>query len=407
MASSRYSRSPSSRKNATKPAAAPAKADEDDVSVELPEDAGTFSEEAYAEGDAPAKPASSGANRSASSAKNSRGSRSSKRMSATSDKKSSRRAALTPEEKALRRRGLVAALKLALGLIVLVGGGFAVWWFLVRDNPKLQQAKAVVSDIRSDGYSTIDKALELKEPDKAAAAIEAAKKKLEAAPEQQRPEVAAMSEQVKAELAERETRLQRVRRDVAVDANLRTLQQQFARLMEPETDLAELDKQARAFADNPVNPGGSRSEDYRSQYSPAVNQIETKLSAIESERTRRKLEAETTPVEQARGKAKGLVEQGKYHEALATIDEAARKFPQANFTALRAWVEEDAQKNWAATKSVVLNLYADYDAIGSAQATRKEALEKAQARLKYVIENNGIDQYVAEAKELLAKYPQQ
>jgi hypothetical protein len=418
MASSRYSRRPG--KPAPKPepeADAEAEPTAEEVSVELPEEAGTFAEEAYAPDEAPApakaaRGASSARNRGASSARNSGASgRSSRRMSATSDKKSSRRPALSPEEAKARRRALLSALKLALGLIVLVGGVFAVCWFVIRDDKPIQQARAVLSDIDTVNIKSIDTALDHQRPDEAEKWLVEARKKIEDTPEfsnqKSPPDLLAAVAAKKEDLAERETRIARVKRDVRVGNNLDNLLAQFGKLNQPETDLDKLDTAAKAFLDNPVEwPNGSHNEDYIKTYSTEVNRIQTKMASIESERNQRKIDETTTPVQHAREAAKGLAEQEKYHEALAVIDDYAAKNPKADFSQVRAWIEDEAQKHWVATKSVVENLYKDVDAIGSSAATKKEALEKARGKLKSVIDNYGIAQYVDEAKQLYAKYPE-
>jgi hypothetical protein len=405
MASSRYSRSSSRRGQPAKPAK------EEDVSVELPEENATFAEEAYQQdesgsgsgsGDSPSQ--SSGSRR---VGRNSGAGRSSRRMAATSGKKSSRKPALSPEEAAARRRALMGAIKLALGLIVLVGGGFAVWWFLLRDDPRTRQAQAVVSKIRHEDLTRIDAYLEHQQPQEAEAAIAEARKLIETTEAFTDPKIAPLAQDPKDELAKRDDRLARVKRDVKVQQNLTALRAQFEKLTEPETDLETLQKDAQSFLDNPVEwKAGGHNEDYIKTYSTEVNSIQVRMASIDSERTRRKDEKTTTPVQNARDAAKGLVEQEKFHEALALIDDAARKFPEANFADLRSWVEDSAQKDWAAAKSVVENLYKDYEAIGSSAATRKEAIDKARARLHQVIDNFGIDQYVDEAKQMLAKYPE-
>jgi hypothetical protein len=415
MASSRHSRS-SSRRPAPAAKAPPEEAD--DVSVELPEGAGTFAEEAYEPGEesgaAPAldeRAPSSARGKAAGRSSASRASgRSSRRIAATSDKKSARRV-VSPEESRARRRALLSALKLALGLIILVGGSFAVYWFLIRDDPRVLKAKAVLSDIDTMHIRYIDTALDHQKPDEAEKSLIEARKKLEDTPEFGDPKLVEVlgppTTAAKDRLAEREKRIARVKRDVRVIGNLDTLLGQFAHLNEPETNLDTLEADAKAFLDNPVEwPKGSHNEDYIKTYSTEVNRIATRMSSIQSERTRRLADDTTKPVENVRTLAKGLIAQEKYHEALAAVDDAAAKHPNANFAEVRAWIEDDAEKNWVADKSVVENLYKDVDAIGSSAATRKEALEKARARLHHVIDNYGIDKYIEQAKALLAQYPE-
>ncbi len=181
---------------------------------------------------------------------------------------------------------------------------------------------------------------------------------------------------------------------------------QFSHLADPDTDLDKLEVSAKSFLDNPVDwPNGVHSEDYIQKYTPEVSRISVKMAAIAEERSRRKDNETTIPVLQTQKVAKSLIENGKYQDALSAIDDQARKFPNADFAPLRAWVEDDAKKSWETTQAVVNNLYADVDAIGSAEETRKQALDKAHQKLQFVIDNCGIATYVDQAKTLLAKHP--
>ncbi len=398
MASSRHSRSSSSRRGAAQKPAPPV--DEDDLSVDLPEGNATFAEEeAFASDEDAAERSPSSSRRGAQ--------RSSRRMSATSDKKSARRSSrLSPEESAARRRALFSAIKLALGLIILVGGAFAIYWFLIRDDPRASKAKALISDIKTQNIRTIDSSLDNQKPEDAEKAMAEAKKKLEDNPDLGRPDLAPLAEDVKTMLSDRDNRIARVKRDVRASGNYANLQAQFAHVGEPETNLETLEADANAFMDNPVDPKGGHNEDYVKTYSDKVNAIHVQMAQIQTVRSQRKIAETTTPVEQARGQAKVLMQQQKYQDALSAIDEAARKYPNANFTAIREWVDGEAKKMWETEKSVVENLYKDYEAIGSSAATRKEAIDKARARLHAVIDNYGIAAYVDEAKQLLARYPE-
>lgn len=408
---SRYRRSSSSSR---RPAdQEPTAETEEDVSVELPEGDATFAEDqAGAEPEAEAAPAGaedSGRNDSSARRSSARGrsGRSSRRMSASSDKRPSRRSTMSPEERAARRRQLMSAIKLALGLIILVGGGFAVYWFGIRPDPRTQQGLAILDQIHSAYLPQADSAIDNQKPEDADKAVNAAQLALDDIRKLDRPQLIPQVEAVKEALADRQTRIAKVKRDQRVQANLHAVLDLFAHLTDPDTDLDKLTTAAKAFLDNPVDwPTGSHSEDYLQQYATEVNRIAVKMASIEDERGRRKANETTVPVEAAQKAARTLTAQGKYQEALATIDEAARKFPSADFTAIRAWVNDDAQKQWESTAAVVNNLYADFEAIGSSDAVRKDALDKARAKLHFVIDNYGIATYVDQAKQLLAKHPE-
>ncbi len=415
MASNPRNRRPSGRKPAPPP-----QESEDELSVELPEGEATFAEdegyqpnEASGSHESPHEPGSpeapvqepSGAARRISGTR--RTGRSSRRMAATSDKRPSRRQ-ISPEERAARRRSLMTALKLALGLVILVGGGFALWWFAIRDDPQTAQGKKDISDIMNQDIPRAQSAIKNQKPDDAESALTVAEHRIDHISTLQRQELARTVEDLKAQIADLHTQITKVKHDLAVQANLAAVLDQFAHLTDPATDLDKLETAAKAFLDNPVDwPNGAHSEDFISTYAAEVNRIAVRMATIEEERTRRKLNETTVPIENAQKEAKNEIAAGKYQAALGTIDEASRKFPNADFSQLRAWVQDDAKKTWESTKEQVVKVYyADYEAIGSSSATKKDALDKARAKLHWVIDNFGIDDYVNEAKQLLAKYPE-
>ena len=407
MASSpRNRRPPSSARSKPAPPVEPL---EDDLSVELPDEGGNYAQDPDASY-APAEesPETASGSSSQALAAGARKGRSSRRMTAASDRRPSRRVTLSPEEQASRRKALLSAIKLAVGLIILVGAFFAVWWFLLRDDPKVAAGKNIIAAVQHSLLHTIDQNLDDHKPTEAEANLAIAHEQIDSIAkfdraDQLNPLVAA----VKAELTEREDRLVTVKHDVRVQQNLSGLLDQFQHISETETDLDKLETSAKAFLDDPVDyPAGLHNTDYIRQYASEVNRIQVKMAEITSERSRRKIADTQTPVEQAQKLAKSMTEVGKYQDALSAIDQAAQKFPSADFSALKEWVNDDAKKNWDATKDVVGNLYQDYEAIGSSEATRKDALEKARIKLHYLIDNCGIAEYVDQAKQLLAKYPE-
>jgi len=379
---------------------------EDDVSVEMPEGTGSFEEEVaadqeYVEDD---QRTSTSANTQI-SGRRSR-SRNSRRMSSASDRRPSK-LNMTPQERAERRGALMAAIKLAGGLIILVGGFYLLWWGVLRDDPKVAEGKNKINDVTHSLMTTIDQNLDDHRPQDAEANLAAAHQELDDVTKLDKPELNVLVANVKSELADREERLVTIKHDNLVQSNLGTLLDQFQHISDEETDLDKLQTAAQAFMDDPVDyPAGVKNTAYIQQYAAEVNRIEVKMAEIDSERNRRKVADTQTPVDQTQKTVKDLTSNGKFQEALTAIDDAARKFPAADFSGLRSWVNDDAKKSWEMTKSEVDNLYDDYEAIGSSAETRKEALDKARTILHSYIDNCGISDYVDPAKQLLAKYPE-
>jgi len=381
---------------------------EDDVSVEMPEGTGSFEEETapadaeYVEDD---QRSSSSAN--TQNTKSRKRSRNSRRVSSISDRRSSRNSGMSPEERAARRSALMAAIKLAGGLIILVGGFYLLWWGVLRDDPKVAEGKNKINDVTTSLMTTIDQNLDDHRPQDAEATLALAHQELDDVTKLDKPELNVLVANVKSELADREDRLVTIKHDNLVQTNLGTLLDQFQHISDEETDLDKLQTAAQAFMDDPVDyPAGVKNTAYIQQYAAEVNRIQVKMAEIDSERNRRKVADTQTPVDQTQKIVKNLTSDGKFQEALTNIDDAARKFPAADFSGLRSWVNDDAKKSWETTKSEVDNLYEDYEAIGSSAETRKDALDKARTILHAYIDNCGISDYVDQAKQLLAKYPE-
>ncbi|MBA2482619.1 MAG: hypothetical protein H0V44_18305 [Planctomycetes bacterium] len=418
MGSSSRIRRPGAQKPAGRKAAPEPEVDDsieselpgEDIDVSLPEGGATFAEEAYEatpQDGSDEAPVSSKSSRRGSSSRTSRSSR--REDAKKSDKKSVRRPKYTPEEQAARRRGLLSAMKLALGLVLLVGVAFAAYWFLLRDDEKMLRAKALLADIEHQDIQSIKNDLKVQQPESAKKTMEAARKKLSDAPDLGRPDIIPLAEEVKTKLADLEQDIERVKRDVRVQTNLRDLHLRFKVIGEMDNSgLDGLEALAKGFVDNPYDPNGGHSEQYTKTYRNEVNDIQTKLAAIETERNRRKTSATTIPIQEVREIAKNLIEQEKYQDAIAKLDDYGRKYPaaKADIDGIMAYVKDSADKNWQAAKSMVQNAHADYMAIGSPATQRREAAERARARLRGVIDNYGIETYVSEAKELLKKFPE-
>ena len=135
-----------------------------------------------------------------------------------------------------------------------------------------------------------------------------------------------------------------------------------------------------------------------------MNDIQIRLASIVSERGRRDQANTTGVVQKVQLEVEALVKAEKFAEATALIDTNTDRFPRADFSRVRTFVNDSAKSAWTSVSGYVETRYADYAAPGITPSVRQQALEAARARLDKVISTWGIDSYVSQAKELRAKY---
>ncbi len=332
--------------------------------------------------------------RAASSAKNDRVSR----------KKTVVSVALTPAQLKQRAAARRFGRNLAIGIVLLMVGAVALWWFVLRIDKVEADAIGRLASVNAN-VSTITQNLRNKNAAAAQIAYDEAQKTLEGLDPQQRVELAAKKSEVLETLKTLNEEIEHVRRDERVAGNRQRLLDQFAKLLDPTTDLDKLEGDAKKFLDNPVTADGARSEAFATDYAGEANAVKVQMQNLASERVRRLAASTTDPVSQVQGATENLVKQEKFGEALAMIDETARKFPDAKLEPVRGYVTEAAAQQWTAVEGFIAAKLADVNAIGSTIAARKSAVAQAQARLKSVIDTFGIESYVSQAKALLAKFP--
>ncbi|MBA3685446.1 MAG: hypothetical protein H0W72_09430 [Planctomycetes bacterium] len=386
----------------------------DQIEVDEPaaQDHGLMVEAPLAEEPAP----SSGSSRRGKSA-----SRSSRRMSATSSGRSSAassRRVLTPEEKAARRGEILKVFSLIGMILVGIAVAGAVWWFFMRTDERGLLATHNLEQARSR-MSSIGTAITNKDAAAANGAYEEGLDLLDVAelgfaqhaPDMNDPklasvELAATAADLKDEyIAAMKPRIERLERDLRVQANLERLNQGFGKLLElDDAALDNLKKDISNFLDNPVRPEAGRDEGHLKDYSLEVTGIKVKASKIDDEQTRRLAAITDAPVRDVHQEAQNLVMQERFKDALAKIDERARQFPQADFAPLRGYVKSAAEQAWEGARTYADEAWKTATAAGTSESTRIDARKAAQTRMQQVADRFGLEEYVTQARQALTKY---
>lgn len=339
------------------------------------------------------------------------GNRSSQRRSASTKSanisaRTSARRELTPEEriKAAKARAAVMRMISIVGFVAVVI--VALWYFVLRTDPRVEKYQGVLASV--DGAITgIGFQITNQQADQAEAAIAQATKDLDATPcPEKNQELLARKAADQAQLKDLAAKVDLLKRDMRVQSNKAILVRQFKDLDNTATDLDKLEADVNAFIANPADPTAAADKTIADAYATDTSDMQKRLSLIQSARSRRLDITTNAPVTDARDQATNLIKQDKYQDALALVDDLARKNPNAKFDAVRGYVTDSAADAWKNAKAEVENAYADYSALGTAPDVRKDALAKARQILHHVIDNYGIDDYVNQAKAELAKYPE-
>lgn len=360
---------------------------------------------------APAAPSASGraASRSARAS-----TRSSKRTAATSTaapKVSSRRATAVDRsglQKVLLRVGLgvLAAIIVVTGIILLATrgsegrrvGGEA----LAESGRQLELVKTALSNRRgADARKAYEAALKplIATPELGGAV---------AMPPEEKPvvrDLALRAFELRSEIEKINARIIEVQDENAAESHLGALKARFATLSDPATDLDALEKDIQAYMENPVDPKAGASPVNAQTFSRLASEAKLRLASIATERDRRKTERTATPLRLAAVEVDGLIQQERFGEALAKLEELAGKNAGADFGPLKSQVEDSAEKAWRSAKAKVENHLADWRSPGATEGQRKAGLASAKERLNQVIQRFGIPTYVDQARTLLTPLP--
>jgi|GEM_PF-5756854 hypothetical protein len=327
---------------------------------------------------------------------------------------------LTPAEIAARKKAARNGLYLAIVILVAFGGAWAAWQFLLRENPLEKRAFAQLSegtemlkltedainnrqskDARS-AYAKGIKALQVPELGNAKEPIDP-----------KDPNLASMALAMKAvevnkQLHATEPRIDQVERDAKVDANSRAILDSLGKLADlDKVALLALEKRIPLFVANPVEPDAGSPNDYQGAYKDITTNIKNQMTQVDQENARRLASITSDQEKKAHSEIEVLVKQELFNEALVKLDDYKGKFEQGNFDSLRDFVKTSAEQSWTQAKTYAESRYTDYKSPGIPEPLAKQALSDARARLEQVIAKFGIDDYVNQAKELLAKYPAQ
>jgi len=361
--------------------------------------------------------------------------RSGRRSSRRSAQRSAQRSApkkakgdLTPEEQRQRRKAKREAIVLVTVLVLIFAGAGAFYWFVMRVDPVVAEARNHL-EIAESTIEDIDDLLAPPQPDPDAAeeALEVAleehlilpmfadAKEEEPSPDNPEvvsPELAAKAFEIRIQLEEKRDAIERARQNLQAERNYRQLLAKIDKLGELPDDegLVELQRGMEAFMDNPVEPEEGADPEFRDRFAKTlVPQIRNHMGSVIAERARR-LAKKTTDVEAlARGEAKILVGRRRFSEALSFIDELARNKPDADLSEVRNYVISAAQSDWLGAKAAAKTWWEEYRRPGARNETRQEALENCHKILDAVIASYGddhpeIEKYLDEAKGLMEEF---
>lgn len=424
MPSPRSSRRSAGRSSSTKPPAAPA---EEQIEVVEPSVAPTDEfapqdPDAVAAAPVEAAPATGRRSHAGRSSRRATGSASASASGKGSAKASSRTSAkqLTPEEQAKRRASRNQALKIVLGILIGVVVAVGVWWFAIRTDPRVDTARQTLRTVEGlianveSGVST------LRDPAAANKAREGALKLLQDSPElgyaksdpdPKDPKLSSVDLARKAAGYKEELltvwkdRVEKVERDVRVEANKRRVLAGFATILTvKDEELANFEREVINFLDNPVLPGSGLNEAYVKEYNDDMAPVRAQKKSIDDEKGRRDKAITDLPVREARGLAAIAVQKEQFQEGLAQVDELARKYPTANFDGVRTYVRDSAKLAWETALAASEENFKTYQAPGTTKDMSDKSLEAARGRMQQVIDRFGLDEYVSQAKEALQRF---
>jgi hypothetical protein len=327
---------------------------------------------------------------------------------------------LTPAEIAARKQAVKSGIWLFVIILVLFGGSFAAWQFLLRENPLEKKAFAQLSE-GQEKLKLVEEAINNRQVASArqsyAAGIKAlAVTELGNAKEPIDPKdpllasvtLAQKAVELNKQLHATEERIDKVERDSKVDQNRKALSDALGHLSDlDKVQLTALEKRIPLFVANPVEPDAGTPNDYQGAYKDIVNDMKNQQPLVDQENARRLASITSEQEKKAHSDIEVLVKQELFNEALLKLDDYKGKFEQGNFESLREFVKNSAAQSWDQAKKYAESRYTDFKSPGIPEPLAKQALADARARLEQVVAKFGIDDYVNQAKELLGKYATQ
>lgn len=200
-------------------------------------------------------------------------------------------------------------------------------------------------------------------------------------------------------------RISAIEAENGAESNMAGLKARCATIGEPKTDLDQLERDLKAFIENPVDPKAGPNAANAATFARLVADANLRLPAITTERDRRRTARVIAPVKQADGEIDGLIQGERFGDALARLDALAKQHPDADFNPLRSRTEDAASKAWRSAKAQFDTRLADWKSPGATEGQRKVALNAAKDRMNVVIQRFGMPQYVDQARSLLTPLP--
>ncbi len=343
------------------------------------------------------------------------GRRSTRRSSQRSGPISARRQ-LTPEQQAARKAAIRTGALIVGGAFLALVLVFVAVKLLGGRNPRLVLAEAVLHDSQ-EKLDQIRRGIDTGNPDQARERYLTALKALAGCKELgnavQTPnreqvvdlKLALRAYELRVEIEKLDPEITKASNIQRVQTNFEALTGRLAKLsVMPDADLDKLDKDLQAFCENPVEIGGARNDQALADFKDKITETKRFVGKVADERARRLAKVTTDQVTEATSLVYPLVQLEKYQEAEAVIDERARKFPQADFAALRDYVVKAAEKAWETVEKRIANYRSDYTAAGSSNSVRAAARQAAIERLDAVIATWGKESFITKAKDLKAQF---
>ena len=325
---------------------------------------------------------------------------------------------LTPDEQIARRKAVKSFFVLILCLMLFLGAIAGGWFFFLREPDNVKMARTIL--VEGEGkYQLIENTIKNRQPSQARAAFNDGLKIIavpelgnakepidEHDPVLVNKQMAYKAVEIGKKIRDTESRIDKLERDIKAESNHRQVMEGFRKIAGlDEAALVEHEKLAGLFVQNPVEPPAGGRDEYVADYSGLVQEVKSQMNRIEMEKTRR-LEAITSDQEKiAHGEVRSLVKEERFQEALNKLTEFKDKFEQGKFGDLRTFVENSAKQAWESAQKYADSRYTDYKSPGIPKAIGQQALRDARTRLTQVVERFGVEEYVAQAKALLEKYP--
>ncbi len=349
--------------------------------------------------------------------------RRSARVSARSSTRSSARRSrgeLTPEEIEAKRKGRKALLNLFLGLILLGGVGYGIFWGL-QPNPLHAQAEGKLNSAKQS-LTDMENALNALDPKKAQTLYDQAGELLrvelfgyvngefkinEDDPRLASPVHAKRAHSLLEKFDEQFAKIDRVEKRVKAEDNLKMIMNKLNNMKDLKTDeeLDHLERLIKGYRENPLDPElGDSSPIAQEEYSTLIARLTGKEQDVIQERKHR-IEERTVAIQnKVNSKVSNLLGQERFQAALDHIEEQSKKWPEAQLDAERDRVNTTAKEKWDVAKKNAASKYADGISSTNNFEGRKKALKAAIDGMANVVDKYGIDDYVREAKELKTKY---